>query len=255
MIRIWMKWILMLLFCFGSRVWAQPSGQVAATPQRPSFSTSTATTYPGWIEVEAGISVDEHLFDSPVNFKLGATQNAELFLGVSPLVNVSNGRSETGFGDMVVGGRLRFVNDSEHAPGLAGQISVKLPTADDEKGLGSGQVDYGFLFIASHATPQFGLDFNTGFALSGLPGNGHEEQLVGILTLSRAVAPGWGLYGEIYANHSFEFDNTVVITGFGGAYTVNPRFVIDAALNVDISDAPFNVQFLTGLTYTLLELW
>jgi len=153
----------------------QTNQEVAATPQRPSISTSTTTTYPGWLELEAGVSFDEHVLDSPTVLKLGATRNLELFAGLSPLVNVSNGGSETGLGDVFIGGRLRFKDGSQSSPSVAGQFSIKLPTADEERSLGSGEVDYNFLFILAHALGEFGVDINAGITLrefkTGVPMN------------------------------------------------------------------------------------
>lgn len=233
----------------------QTPKEVAATPQRPSFSTSTTTTHTGWLELEAGVSMDEHLFDSPVVFKLGATRNFELFVGLSPLINVSNGVSETGFGDVALGGRWRFRESTPTSPSLAGQLSIKLPTADEHKQLGSGEVDYNFLFIAAHSFGDFGLDFNTGFAVAGKPNGGSEEQVLGILTLSRAIASNVSGFGELFVNHSLEFDKTTFIGSVGGGYIVTPRIVLDGAINFDISNAPFDLRVLVGATVTFAKVW
>ncbi|MFQ6113057.1 MAG: hypothetical protein ACE5NG_03085 [bacterium] len=233
----------------------QAKQEIAATPQRPSFSTSTTTTHAGWLELEAGVSVDKKLIDSPLVLKLGATQNFELFAGFSPLIRVSDGISEAGSGDVFLGGRWRFKGGTAKSPSFAGQFSLKLPTADQDKQLGSGRVDYNLLFIAAHSFRGFGLDFNTGLTLAGIPDGGTDEQASGILTLSRTIASNLSGFAELFVNHSFEFGETTVIGSAGGSYAVNPRFVLDGAINFNISNAPFDLRILGGATVTVTNIW
>lgn len=250
-----LKYFLVFVILLTNNLFGQTDKEVNATPQRPSISTSTTTTYPGWLELEAGVSLDEHLFDSPLVLKIGATRSFELFAGLSPLINVSNGNSETGVGDVVLGGRLRFNDGAETTPSFAGQFSIKLPTADEDKGLGSGEVDYNFLFILTHSVGEFALDVNTGLTFAGISNGRTDEQVLGILTLSRAMHSNFSGFGEIFVNHSFEIDTTVVVGAFGGSYTVNPRLILDAAVNFNISDAPFDLRILGGVTTTFAKVW
>jgi hypothetical protein len=231
----------------------QAHEEVAATPQRPSFSTSTTTTHVGWLELEAGLSVDEHLFDSPFVFKLGTSRDSELFVGLSPVMNVSNGVSETGFGDIALGGRWRFKEGTTKSPSFAGQFSIKLPTADEDRGLGTGEVGYNALLIINHTFATYSLDFNVG--LSGRPGSGTIDQVPIILTLSRGLNSKLSGFGELFIDPSFDSENSIFIGSFGGSYYVSPRIVLDAALNVNISKAPFDVRFLFGFTTTFARIW
>lgn len=229
--------------------------EVAATPQRPSFSTNTATTHPGWLETEAGFAVDEHNFDSPLLFKVGVKDDLEAFVGVSPVVRVSNAVSESGFGDVVVGGRWRFVEGGSGRPSLALQGSIKLPTADETRHLGTGEVDYGVLFIASRSLGQFSLDVNGGLSLLGKPDGGNAEAVLGIVTLGVPLGPRLGGYAEAFISRNLDVEQTVVIGSLGAGLTLSPRVVFDGALNFDISNASFDVQILAGVTATLVQLW
>ena len=233
----------------------QTNQEVAATPQRPSISTSTTTTYPGWLELETGVSFDEHVLDSPTVFKLGATRNLELFAGLSPLVNVSNGISETGLGEVSLGGRLRFKDGSQSSPSVAGQFSIKLPTADEERSLGSGEVDYNFLFILAHALGDFGVDINAGITFAGIQNGGTDQQILGILTVSRAIDSNISGFGEVFINHSSENNETEAVGSAGGSYVVNPRLLLDAAVNFNILNAAFDLRVLAGATFTFAKVW
>ena len=53
----------------------------------------------------------------------------------------------SGFGDMILKGRYYLVDDpgpTSWVPSLAPFLKLKLPTADEHKGLGTGEVDWGF---------------------------------------------------------------------------------------------------------------
>jgi len=55
--------------------------------------------------------------------------------------------ANSGFGDVILRGRYYLVEDpgpDSWIPTLAPFVKVKIPTADETKGLGTGEVDYGF---------------------------------------------------------------------------------------------------------------
>lgn len=219
----------------------QENDEVAATPQRPSFGTSAATTEKGWFELEAGISADEDVFDSPLLLKIGAARNLELFAGVAPVVG-SGREIET----ISAGSRWRFRNGGPGAPSLAGQVSITTFRSDFAE-----KIDTAFLFILSHVVEEVAIDFNAGL---NLPDSG-GEQIIGILTLGKPIGSKFGGYAEIFATHSFEQDEQIFIASFGASYAVTPRLVFDSALNLDISNAGFDFQFLVGATSTLAKIW
>ncbi|MFQ5639047.1 MAG: transporter [bacterium] len=253
-----MAFILIALSGLGSHLFSQA---ISVTPQRPSFSTSAATTRPGWLELESGVTVDKHLIDSPLLLKLGATAKTEFFLGFSPLLEVSNGKSESGFGDLVFGGRVRFMEQVQNTPALAGQFSIKLPTADEDKGLGTGKVDVNVLFIASQEFPHMNVDVNAGLGLVSSTRE-HHLQFTGTVIFSRGFTGKMSGYAELLVRHNiesekrpdmFEVSDAVFIGSVGATYFVSHRFALDAAVNFNVSDAPFDVQGLFGATVLLAK--
>ncbi len=238
---------------------------VAATPQRPSNSYNTSTTPAGWVEVEFGSAIDSHVFDSPVVLKVGLQRNLELFVGASPLVHVSNGHSESGFGDVNLGFRSRFGGGMQGLPTFGGVVTVKIPTANENKGLGTGNTDWTFMIIVSQSTGHYGLDLNVGFKNTNLPEGQNQSRFVGILTGSTSFTPKLSAYSELFLSQHVRINrtdvgtadvNNVIFVGAAGiSYTVSPRFVIDAGLNINITNAPYDFQFLVGATSTLFKLW
>lgn len=259
-----------MLVCFLALLSWKPAAaqfarqRVVATPQRPSNSFNTSIVPKGWLEVEFGTAIDEHFVDSPVVFKLGLQPNMELFAGVSPLVHVSDAPSQTGFGDVSFGLRTRFGGGQRGLPSFGGVISVKIPTADEKKGLGSGHTDWTFLVVVSQATPKFSVDLNIGFRSTSLPEGNNDSQFIAIVTGGRSLSKKMSGYAEIFLTQHAESSgigggfnvNQAVLVGAGGvSYAVSDRFVLDAGLNINLVNAGYDVQFLVGATSTLFKLW
>jgi len=238
---------------------------VAATPQRPSTSYNTSVVNRGWLEVELGSAIDSHFIDSPVVFKLGLQRNLEFFFGASPVVHVSDEPTATGFGDVTLGVRSRLGRSAPGLPSFAVLVAVKIPTADEEKGLGTGRTDWTILFILSQTTPQITLDFNVGFKTTNVERGISESRLVGVLTGSRNLTSKVSAYAEAFFSHQVEsrgtavsnsgIDDFVLAAGAGLGYSVSKKLVIDAAVNVNIVHAPYDLQFLIGATWTMVKLW
>src|SRR6187551_742492 len=49
---------------------------------------------------------------------------------------------EYGLSDSVVGTKYVFLKEAERRSGIAGSFELKLPTGDESRGLGSGELDY-----------------------------------------------------------------------------------------------------------------
>ncbi|MFQ5676524.1 MAG: hypothetical protein ACE5G1_11550 [bacterium] len=227
---------LVLMGIGASALWAQDDGQVAASPQRPSFSVNTTTTTKGWLEFEGGATFEDKSSATPVLFKIGATENLELFFGLTPIVD-----SGKDFEDLTVGSRWRFTGDGQ-SPSLGAQVAVTTFRSNF-----AAEIDYSFLFILSHSIHGVGIDLNGGL---NLPDSG-DEQVFGILTLSKAVNSKFGVYGEVFAENS----NDMLVGSIGCSFSATPRFVLDGAFNFNISNSDLDKQFLIGATTTLARIW
>ena len=127
------------------------------------------------------------------NIAYGATSRLELFtqIGIQNRLKVNNLNAigefndlpfagtaadnptwQTGFGDIRIGAKYKFLDDyyGHDGLGLAGKVYVKLPTADDSKGLGTGKADFGVDLIASKNL-SYGADLHAsiGYRITGDP--------------------------------------------------------------------------------------
>ena len=168
------------------------------TPQRPTLSSDTTTTYAGSLEVEGGILADPgDDLTVPTTVKYGIDDTTEVFVGATLFraVDVA-GNDDAGFGDMLVGARHRFWEVVD-GPSAAAQISAKIPTADDSAGLGSGELDY-FAAGIFNASWEDTVSF-TGYAEIGLlgdPTGGTDVQQLFALAPSLALNEDLTLFGE-----------------------------------------------------------
>jgi hypothetical protein len=69
------------------------------------------------------------------------------------LANKTDGEtlSESGIGDVILRGGRLFVPEGDGGFSLAGALAVKLPAADENKGLGTGETDYGAFLACTSA--------------------------------------------------------------------------------------------------------
>lgn len=232
---------------------AVPDSRAPAVPQRPTLSSYTSTAAEGTFELEEGFTWDpSDLFDTPILLRYGASERTELFLGGSPLrvVDVPRG-TEAGVGDLVVGARHRFADETARNPSFAVQGSLKLPTADEDDGLGTGELDVGFAGIATRNLGDLSL---TGFYQLDVLGDpaggtqvGHQLAAAVGQPLLRRISTFGELAGVLVPESDFES----VFTTLGATYAHTPSLVLDAAVAIGLSqDAP-DVVFLVGLTRNL----
>ena len=77
--------------------------------------------------------------------------------------------SSSGIGDVILRGGRVLVPEGGNGFSLDGSLGVKLPTADDTKGLGSGEADYGAFLGLHQRLGQFLVSFSGGYIKIGDP--------------------------------------------------------------------------------------
>lgn len=228
--------------------------QMTATPQRPTVSSNTSTTVPGTVEVEAGIFLDPSTtFDTPLVFKYGVSPNSEAFIALSPYRSVElPGDDGEGLGDVVLGWRQRIAEQENDRPSLAWSVGAKLPTADDDEGLGTGELDVFGALIASYVQDQYTGTAYAQLALLGEPdGSGMDHQETFTLALDHAVGGGAGVFAEVGLVLTPERDNEALFSILGGTWSPVPGLVFDTGVLLGLNDDAPDFALVFGFTRNL----
>lgn len=227
---------------------ALPPGQ-PATPQRPTFCFGPTTTAEGTWELEAGLAVDPGDYhELPTTWKYGLGSHTEVSITASPLVDADH---TSGHGDAGFGWRHRFLDADGAAPAVAVLASVKLPTADDRRGLGSGEPDVYAGLTAGGAVGRFSW---TAFAELGVLGTDGEQA---DLTRDLALLGAWSFdathaaFAELSDRRVHETGTRVGQLRVGHAISVRPDLVLDGSVQLPTSDDAPDTTFAIGFTRNL----
>lgn len=101
----------------------------------------------------------------------GVTERQELTIEAPLIVLDVPIGTEMGIGDAVVGTKFRFFGEPEADSGLSASLEVKLPTGDEERGLGSGATDVSLLTRWGWEIGREVVYFNLGYAWIGERGD------------------------------------------------------------------------------------
>ncbi len=107
-----------------------------------------------------------------------------------------------GVSDAVVGTKYVFLKETE-LPGISGSFELKLPTGDEDRGLGSGEFDYDFRLRTQKTWGWFTLIGNAGYSIITEPTvGGVQESRDNVWLLSTAqeyeLAKRFRLLSEMY---------------------------------------------------------
>lgn len=151
---------------------------VAAFAARPLITEDAGTLGKGGFQVEAGIEVSDHRqdYDDVVTkedrtsfattITYGMLDNVDIVLGLPHektriKEDGTTVHDENGFADATLEVKWRFLEKDGFA--LALKPGLSFPTGNDRKGLGTGRMTCGMLFIATKEMEPFAFHFNAGY--------------------------------------------------------------------------------------------
>ncbi|MBN2563985.1 MAG: transporter [Phycisphaerae bacterium] len=220
--RGWRCWAVAGLVCAGGAVWAG----------RPLEIDDADPADPGQCEVEAGVGyVDdadcEH-WDFPLGLAYGLAPNVEVGVGFGGQLEkrtellddgCEEDVDESGIGDLEIGAKWRFIEECPLGARHALAPSVKFPTADDDKGLGSGETDYDLAWIASWSLGEkAGLHLNAGYSWVG----GDDDDVVhGGLALDYQLSEAVQWVGEVFAEEE-QADGADTVVQYNTGFRMSP---------------------------------
>lgn len=232
-------------------------GAKPATPQRPTFLQSTATTAEGTFETEMG-AVDDHKGDRSdadraitLTAKYGLTEKAEVFVaGVPYLETQRTGTRETGIGETAVGARHRIWENDEGNLSFAYQAAVKFPTGSTTDGLSTGEEDYFGAAILSGIEENWGWTAFYQYGRIDLPGTdrtGQDAFSVAVNTLLDEETNVSGFTELTYVRTRAISDHAKFVT-VGVAWAQDPSLVWDFSVVRPLNNDGPDTRFQLGAT-------
>jgi hypothetical protein len=234
---------------------------------RPLIIDDADAVAPRRFELEAGAwgvsqDGDRHL-DVPLSLTYGLPADLELGVvwgwlshehrGHREIGQAEGSERESGLSDLALAAKWLFAEEGGVLPRQALAPTVKFPTANRNRGLGSGETDYDLTWIASKSLGErIGVHLNAGYAWIGESGG----ENVGDILHYGAAADYWAAdalqwVGEVFTLKDVE----------GGGYSVwqyklglrwfaCDGLVLDAAAGSGLSADAADFTATAGLTWT-----
>ena len=145
---------------------------------RPLITDDAGTLGKGKFQVELGSEMSDHRTDedgvvtredsssATATVSYGILENLDVVLGAPYQWTKVKEDGETvsdenGFSDVTLEAKWRFFEKNGYS--LALKPGLSFPTGDDKKGLGTGRVTYGMIFIATKEMDPFTFNLNAGY--------------------------------------------------------------------------------------------
>lgn len=244
--------ILLLTLPLGAGCALDRSSVATPVVQRHKFSNSTATVPVESLQVEGGLLVDPgDGFAVPVGVRWGASPATEFFAVGDAFLRNTNA-NESGIGDLTVGVRHRLWDESETFPAIAFEFSSKLPIADADDSLGTGEADLFFGAAADRTYQEAKFNAYTQLSFLGDPGgDGTDFAVLAAASAQRPVQRGIDVFGELAGLLSADRDLSALFVTGGALVALNSNMTLDAGLSVGFGDDAESLLFRVGVTRSL----
>jgi Putative MetA-pathway of phenol degradation len=236
---------------------------------RPLVTDDAYPVERGDVEVEFGIELEtttqSYSLTAPFSFGFGLTDWLEVAIKPSALYvddQDASPRKVGGVGDLVLEAKALLPFRPLDLD-LALVPSLKLPTADEDRGLGTGKVDGGAVFVVSKEfTDTRKVHFNVGYTAVGKTSDVDLQDQLFIGLAGETSIPGLAeerlqVVAEVFGTTAEEDGGPGDIQGhLGVRYLALESLILDAAIGRSFTAHPPVEFFATvGLTWTFDAPW
>jgi len=221
----------------------------------PLTTDDAYTVEKGMFQLEVGFDAarqDNHdkEFSPFVTLTYGLFERMDVGAGSAYLfVDPNEGKNENGLGDTEVKVKYHFIDQKDWIPHFALSGTLKIPTASESKGLGSGKMDFNVNTIFTwNLSERWQLYSNLGYTFIGEHHVDNECNYS--VAVQFALSKEWALVGEGVGVNNFNgHKSDDPFSGlFGIQYMLSDNLVWDAGVEIGMNKAAPDFRFTTGLT-------
>jgi len=146
-------------------------------------------------------------------------------------------QTASGIGDVMVRAGRRIVSEEKAGIELTGSVAVKLPTADEDKGLGTGETDYGVFMLLNKRFGTIALMAQVGYLVRGDASiQAYNDTPMVAVGLSKSF--NRSQVAAIYENDGEFVDGAEAARSIGvsGFRVMNPKYAVRGGLSFGLSD-------------------
>ena len=135
----------------------------------------------------------------------------------------NGGKTEYGLGDIELGVKYRFIQETENMPQIGIFPMAELPTGDASKGLGNGKTWWRLPVWMQKSVGEWTSYWGVGYVINDA--QGQKDYTFGGLEVQRDVGTKWSLGGELFMREKdTDMGRSTAILNFGGYYKFTPDF-------------------------------
>lgn len=218
---------------------------------RPLDTEDTGTVEPGKAELELSLNFGKNPNDNTWStlgvFSFGVFPRFEARVELPLLLVEPEGeRSRAGVGDTTLGFKLRLLDEKELVPAVLGSLTLRLPTGDDERGLGSEDVDVGLIGVLSKSFGPVNFMGHLGYTFVA------RDPDLNFWTFNAAIeyraTRVWSLVGEVVSAVGETKADDIVVLRVGTVYALRDWIKLDGAVGFGATKESPDVILTMGVT-------
>lgn len=218
---------------------------------RPLDTEDTGTVEPGKAELELSLNYarnpDDNSWSTLGVFSFGILPRFEARVELPLLLmEPEDQRSRAGVGDTTLGLKFRLLDEKETAPAVLGSLTLRLPTGNDERGLGSEDVDVGLLGVMSKSFGPVTVTGHLGYTFVT------RDSDLNFWTFNAATeyraTRVWSLVGEVVSAIGEAKAADTVVLRLGSVYALTDRIKLDGAVGFGATKESPDVIVTVGMT-------
>jgi len=221
----------------------------------------------GKVQVESGVSfyydkasednttVKTENWETSIGVTVGLRDNLDVvlrlpYLWMSVAENGGPAERADGMGDALLDVKWRFLE--KDGWGLALRPGVRLPSGNENKGLGQGRTGYRLFFIASREFGPVEIDFNLGYIRNENVRHDREDIWLASMAVEYEITKAFELLFEIGIERNpvaNSINHPAFVSG-GLAYEISETVTVDASVAFGLTDPQVDTLYMLGITFS-----